>query len=140
MIALQPFSSLSASSSDEAKAQLMVDSAVKHFEQSGAEATIAAINAGGSYKDGEFYVFMVTGHGISVANAADQSNVGTDASGLKDSTGKYYVREILDSATPDGAWVHYRRINPATGKDQPKKSWVRKVRGYVIGCGIYATE
>jgi hypothetical protein len=32
------------------------------------------------------------------------------------------------------------RINPATGEDQPKMSWVRKADGYVIGCGVYKSE
>ena len=137
LMALMPLSQSDASSHDEAKAQHLVAMAVEHFKQRGAEATIAAINAGGSFKDGELYVFMVTLAGVSVANAADQSNVGKNSIDLKDSTGKPYVREILDSATEEGAWVHYMRINPSTGKDQLKMSWVRKVDGHVIGCGIY---
>ena len=137
LMALMPLSQSKASSHDEAKAQYLVAMAVEHFKQHGAEGTIAAINAGGSFKDGELYVFMVTLAGVSVANAADQSNVGKNSIDLKDSTGKPYVREILDSATEDGAWVHYMRINPSTGKDQLKMSWVRKVNGHVIGCGVY---
>lgn len=129
-----------ASAEDEAKAQQMVDMAVLHFKQQGVEATIAAINAGGSFKDGELYVFMITAEGVAVANAADHSNVGKNSIDLKDSAGKLYVREILDSATEDGAWVHYMRINQATGEDQPKMSWVRKADGYVIGCGVYKSE
>ena len=137
LMAIMPQSQSKASSHEEAKAQYLVALAVEHFKQHGAEATIAAINAGGSFKDGELYVFMVTLAGVSVANAADQANVGKNSIDLKDSTGKPYVREILDSATEDGAWVHYMRINPSTGKDQLKMSWVRKVNGHVIGCGVY---
>jgi cytochrome c len=137
LMAIMPLSQSKASSHDEAKAQYLVALAVEHFKQHGAEATIAAINAGSSFKDGELYVFMVTLAGVSVANAADQANVGKNSIDFKDSTGKPYVREILDSATEDGAWVHYMRINPSTGKDQPKMSWVRKVDGHVIGCGVY---
>lgn len=137
LMAIMPLSQSKASSHDEAKALYLVALAVEHFKQHGAEATIAAINAGGSFKDGELYVFMVTLAGVSVANAADQANVGKNSIDLKDSTGKPYVREILDSATEDGAWVHYMRINPSTGKDQLKMSWVRKVNGHVIGCGVY---
>jgi len=137
LMVLIPLSQSRASSHNEAKAQDMVAMAVEHFKQHGAEATIAAINAGGSFKDGEFYVFMVTLGGVSVANAADQSNVGKNSIDLKDPTGKPYVREILERATEEGAWVHYVRINPSTGKVQPKMSWVRKVDGHVIGCGVY---
>lgn len=137
LMAIMPQSQSKASSHEEAKAQYLVALAAEHFKQHGAEATIAAINAGGSFKDGELYVFMVTLAGVSVANAADQANVGKNSIDLKDSTGKPYVREILDSATEDGAWVQYMRINPSTGKDQLKMSWVRRVDGHVIGCGVY---
>src|SRR5262245_47347601 len=135
-----PLADAKASAEEEAKAQQLVDTTITYFREHGADATIAAVNAGGAFKDGELYVFMITAEGISVANAADQTNVGKNATELKDSTGKPYVREILASATEEGAWVHYMRINPATGKDQLKMSWVRKVDGYVIGCGVYMNE
>jgi cytochrome c len=137
LMAIMPLSRSQAASHDEAKAQYLVALAVEHFRQHGAEATIAAINASGSFKDGELYVFVVTLAGVSVANAADQTNVGKNSIDLKDSNGKPYVREILDRATEEGTWVHYMRINPSTGKDQLKMSWVRKVDGHVIGCGVY---
>lgn len=140
LLATLPLANARASAEEETKAQQMVDTAITYFKEHGAEATIAAVNAGGSFKDGELYVFMITIEGVSVANAADQTNVGKNSIDLKDSTGKPYVREILDSASEEGAWVHYMRTNPATGKDQAKMSWVRKVEGYVIGCGVYMSE
>jgi cytochrome c len=117
-----------------------VQEAVTYFEANGAEATIARVNDGESFRDGELYVFMVSLDGASVANAADSSNLGSDARTLQDADGKFYGREILERATAEGVWVHYKRINPATGRVQPKRSWVRKVDGYVIGCGLYAKE
>jgi cytochrome c len=140
LLAIQPVLHARASVNEQAKAQQMADRAVAYFKEHGGEATIKAINAGGSFRDGELYVFMLTIDGVSVANAADQTNVGRNSIDLKDSTGKPYVREILDRASEDGAWVRYTRINPATGKDQLKMSWVRKVEGYVIGCGVYLSD
>jgi signal transduction histidine kinase len=140
LLVMLPLVDAKASAEEEAKAQQMVDTTVTYFKEHGADSTIAAVNAGGNFKDGEFYVFMITVEGISVANAADQTNVGKNSIDFKDSTGKPYVREILDSATEEGAWVHYMRNNPATGKDQLKMSWVRKVDGYVIGCGVYMNQ
>lgn len=140
LLTILPIFHVSASASEQAKAQQMVDRAVTYFKEHGAEATIQAINAGGGFRDGELYVFMLATDGVSVANAADQINVGKNSIDLKDSTGKPYVREILDRASEDGAWVRYTRINPATGKDQLKMSWVRKVEGYVIGCGVYLSD
>jgi cytochrome c len=115
-LVMLPLADAKASAEEEAKAQQMVDTAITYLKEHGADATIAAVNAGGNFKDGELYVFMITAEGISVANAADQINVGMNATHLKDSTGKPYVREILDTATEEGAWVRYMRINPATGK------------------------
>jgi cytochrome c len=123
---------------EEAKA--MVQEAVIHFEANGAEATIARVNDGHSFHEGELYVFMISLEGTNVANAADQSRLGMDARTIQDPDGKYYGRELLERATPEGAWVEYKRINPATGRVQAKRSWVRKVDGYVIGCGIYESE
>jgi signal transduction histidine kinase len=113
---------------------------VAFFEAKGAEATIAAVNAGKPFRKGELYVFMISLEGTNVANAADQSRLGMDARTIQDPDGKYYGRELLERATPEGAWVEYKRINPATGSVQPKMSWVRKVEGYVIGCGVYKSE
>jgi cytochrome c len=119
------------------EAQAMVKQAVEFFEANGAEATVAAVNAGEPFRDGELYVFMISLEGINVANAADHSRLGLDARTIQDPDGKLYGREILERATPEGVWVDYKRLNPATGEVQPKTSWVRKVNGYVIGCGIY---
>ena len=106
-LVMLPLADAKASAEEEAKAQQMVDTTIAYFKEHGAEATIAAVNAGANFKDGEIYVFMITVDGMSVANAADQTNVGMNATHLKDSTGNPYVREILDSATEEGAWVHY---------------------------------
>jgi cytochrome c len=123
---------------EEAKA--MVQETVAYFEANGAEAMIARVNDGRSFRDGELYVFIVRLDGINVAHAADGSNLGKDVRTLQDADGKFYGREILERATADGVWVHYKRINPAAGRVQPKRSWVRKVDGYVIGCGVYESE
>ena len=123
------------------QAQAMVEKTVAFFEAHGAEATIAAINNGGQFLDGELYVFMIRfDDGINVANAGDHSRLGKDARLIEDPDGRFYGREILQRATAEGDWVFYKRINPANGKVQPKISWVRKVEGYVIGTGMYVSQ
>jgi cytochrome c len=120
--------------------QVLVAKTVDYFAANGAEATIAAVNAGGGFHQGELYVFVIGPDGTNVANAADQTNVGKDARLLQDSDGKFYGVELLERATAEGAWVDYKRVNPANGKIEPKTSWVRKINGYVIGCGYYRSE
>jgi cytochrome c len=131
----------SAAASDSAEeAQALVAKAFDHLQANGAEATIAAVNAGGDFHQGELYVFVIGADGTSLANAADQTNVGKDSRLLQDADGKFYGVEILERATAEGAWVAYKRLNPATGTVQSKMSWVRKIDGYVIGCGYYKSE
>jgi signal transduction histidine kinase len=131
----------SAAAGNSAKdAQVLVAKAVDYFAANGAEATIAAVNAGNGFHQGELYVFMIGPDGTNVANAADQTNVGKDARLLKDSDGKFYGVELIERATAEGAWVDYKRMNPANGKIEPKTSWVREIDGYVIGCGYYRGE
>ena len=48
---------------EEAKAQQMVDTTIAYFKEHGAEATIAAVNAGGNFKDGEIYVGEMSSDG-----------------------------------------------------------------------------
>jgi cytochrome c len=131
----------SAAAGDSAEdSQVLVAKAVDYFAANGAEATVAAVNAGDGFQEGELYVFMIGPDGTNVANAADQTNVGKDARLLKDSDGKFYGAELIERATAEGAWVDYKRANPASGKIEPKTSWVRKIDGYVIGCGYYRGE
>ena len=132
------YSAAAGDSADDS--QVLVAKAVDYFAANGAEATIAAVNAGGGFHQGELYVFVIGPDGINVANAADQTNVGKDARLLQDSDGKFYGVELLERATAEGAWVDYKRVNPANGKIEPKMSWVRKINGYVIGCGYYRNE
>lgn len=131
----------SAAAGDSAEdSQVLVAKAVDYFAANGAEATIAAVNAGNGFHQSELYVFMIGPDGTNVANAADQTNVGKDARLLKDSDGKFYGVELIERATAEGAWVDYKRMNPANGKIEPKTSWVREIDGYVIGCGYYRGE
>ncbi len=45
------------------------------------------------------------------------------------------LRDALDRG--DGAWMTYVFLNPATGGDQAKMSWVVQRDGYIFGSGFY---
>ena len=59
---------------------------------------------------------------------------------LMDSRGKAYGKALLAGATAEGAWVDYSRVNPQSGKDEPKSSWVVLHDGYIFGCGVYVGQ
>ena len=117
-------------------AQAMVADAIERYREAG-PAVFEEITAGGSYASGEIYVFVVGPDGSSLAHAANPDLVGQDLSDLQDSAGLFVTRGILDAATPDGAWTIYQFTNPATGREQPKHSWVVRHNGLVFGAGYY---
>ena len=117
-------------------AQELVADAIDRYREEG-PAAFEEITASGRYASGEIYVYVVGPDGTSLAHAANPDLVGQELSDLRDSAGLFVTRGILDAATPDGAWTIYRFTNPATGREQPKHSWVVSHNGLVFGAGYY---
>lgn len=122
------------------QAQAMVAKAIALFTDKG-EAAFPIMQQGAAtgFLKGDLYIFVFsTGPAARVVvQAADQKRVGLAVATLVDSEGKTYGKEMEDRATAEGAWVDYKRTNPATNKEEAKSSWVVLYRGYVFGCGIY---
>ena len=113
-----------------------VAAAIERYGEAG-EAAFEEITSSGDYVDGELYVYVLNTDGVILAHAVNPELVGEDRSDLQDSTGAYILREILDAATPDGAWATYRLDNPTTGREEPKRSWTVVHDGLVFGSGYY---
>jgi cytochrome c len=125
------------------QAQAMVAKAIALFREQG-ESSFAVMNRGAAtgFLEGDLYVFVLeTGPGgRTVVQALDNKLVGDVVAGLTDSRGMRFGQEMLARATPEGAWVDYVRLNPQTGKEEPKSSWVVRFGGYIFGCGIYKAD
>jgi len=93
----------------------------------------------GGFRQDDLYIFVIgTGPDARVvAHGLDRGRIGEVVAGLMDSRGKAYGKALLAGATPEGAWVDYFRVNPQSGKDEPKSSWVVLHDGYIFGCGVY---
>jgi signal transduction histidine kinase len=121
-----------------AEAQAMVAKAIQLYKDDGAKAAFAAIGKrNGGFRDGDLYVFVIGPDHKVKAQGADPGRIGLDAMTLKDSEGKLYGKAMIEAATPEGVWVDYVKLNPQTGLEEPKSSWVVRVDDYVFGCGIY---
>ena len=49
------------------------------------------------------------------------------------------VNDILELIKKsDKGWASYDYWNPKTGKIEPKQSYVERIDGIIVGCGIYA--
>ena len=122
------------------EAQAMVARAIAAYETEGDAAFIAMTAPRKEFVDRDLYMFVVGPDNIVVAQGVDASRVGTDVTTLVDADGFAYGQAIVDTATPEGAWLSYKREDPLTGVIEEKLSWLRLHDGYVFGCGIYAPE
>lgn len=122
------------------EAQAMVARAIAAYEMEGDAAFVAMTPPRQDFVDRDLYMFVVGPDNIVVAQGADASRVGTDVTTLVDADGFAYGQAIVDTATPEGAWLSYKREDPLTDTVEEKMSWLRLHDGYVFGCGIYAPE
>ncbi len=124
---------------DDAKA--LAVKAAEFVKANGKEKGVAEIgNPKGQFVKGELYVTLQDTKGFHLANPMNAGLVGQNHLGLKDPSGKPFVKDMIEIVTTKGSgWATYEWVNPATKKVQPKKAWVQKVEGtdmYTL-CGIF---
>ena len=121
----------------------LTDKAAAYLKANGEAKAFAEFNK----KDGPFtdmskdlYVFVFDMTGKCLSHGANPALIGRDLSGLKDSDGKYFIKEFsVKAKSPAGkGWIDYNWSNPTTKKIEPKSTYVLKVAdNMLIGCGIY---
>jgi signal transduction histidine kinase len=122
---------------DEAVA--MVKRLQERFKAQGAEATFKAVtDKDPAFHDRDLYPFIYTLDGKNVAHGANAALVGKNLIDLKDQSGKFLIREIIDVAKgPGSGWVDYKWPNPVTQKIDDKASYVERMGDYAVGVGVY---
>lgn len=113
----------------------LVEQAIARYDANGRDAIAEQYNRPESV-DGQWYVFIVDENDEFLAHAATPERVGTDVKALTDANG-YPHGQAIAAATEAGGWLEYTRVNPATGMDQPKNSWVIRHDGLIFGSGYY---
>lgn len=119
-------------------ARVLVQEAIDRYESEGREATLAYHNSAESV-DGQWYVFIYDEEGYRIAHPVRPELVGQrlDAD-VVDATGRSYAAEIL--AVTDAAWVSYVFLNPATGENHRKHTWLVRHDGLLFAAGYYDAE
>ena len=121
----------------DAYTKYVVTQAIARYEIEGRDATIAYYNTEQSV-DGEWYVFITDEDNIMVSHATIPANVGLsliEDLGI-DRTG-YAFGPVMAAAGESGRWVSYVYLNPATGQEETKHSWVVRRHGLLFGSGWY---
>lgn len=98
-------------------------------------------------KTGEFnylttYVFVIDAKGIDLVNPAFPQHEGRNVLGLKDSKGKFFIRDMIAMLSDKSSgWITYSWPKPRTTKPSDKETYVKKVRSgndvFYVGSGIY---
>ena len=114
--------------------KFLVRDAISRYESEGLDAIVAYYNTKESV-DGQWYVFIIDPDGYTIAHHNPQFR-GRDPSLRVDATGYFYGDDLL-SATEAGHWVDYVLLNPESGENRQKHTWIVRHDGLLFGSGWY---
>lgn len=117
----------------------VVKKAVAFYEANGREKALAEFNnKQGQFAKGEDYVDVHDMNGVCVAHPISPAKVGLNRLDQTDSAGKFYVKELVDTAKqkPSG-WIEYVMKNPTTGKLENKTAYWEVHEGLIFKAGTY---
>jgi cytochrome c len=123
----------------EADAKKWVDKAVDFYKAAGKRIALAEYtNPNGQFVQDEMYIYVLNRKGTMLAHGVNERFIGEDFSDLKDSDGKSFIKEILETANTQGSgWGEYKWSNPVTKEVLPKKVYFKKVDDLIICSGVY---
>jgi methyl-accepting chemotaxis protein len=124
-------------SADEARA--LVDRALELRRRVGSmDAFVREVTAQhNALFDRDMYVFVLDSSGQYVAFGGNPAKVGTWVQDVPGIDGDRLMESIITQADVGPGWVEYDISNPLTGRVQTKMSFVLKLDGYYVGCGVY---
>jgi|SRR5579863_8002198 len=135
---LTPVLSTAADRGTAEQAKALVAKAIALYDREGCEKAFAAIqDPKGGFVDRDLYVFVFGPKRTIVAHGSNPKLVGTDADSLVGGGGVHFGTKFMDESTTTGSWIDYKWNDPASGKMQPKSSWIVRHDGYIFGAGIY---
>jgi cytochrome c len=121
------------------KARGWVDEAKQFYIIAGKRIAFAEFtNPNGMFSEGEMYVFVLNSKGTMLAHGVNERFVGEVFLDLKDADGKYFIKEIVDTANAAGhGWVDYKWYHPKTKQVLTKIVYFEKVDDLIICSGAY---
>ena len=116
-----------------------VTKAVDFYKAAGKRIALAEFtNPGGRFVKDELYIYVLNPKGTMLAHGVNERFVGEEFADLKDTDGKSFIKEILDTAKKKGSgWVEYKWHDPKTKEVLPKTAYFEKVDDLIICSGVY---
>ena len=124
--------------------QAFVQCAYEYVQEEGFSEARRAFHEDERWRHGPIYVFVsevtpVTAAARSLVLPPDPPREWAPWGGLIDSFGNDYFRELYRiMSIVDEGWIYYSFMNPATGRDEPKVSYVKSIG--CDGAGIYRRD
>lgn len=117
----------------------MVEQAVAYLKANGKEKAFAEFtNQEGQFSKDETYIFVIDFKGLTLAHGGNPDLVGKNMGELKDSDGKFFIKDMIEGARENGSgWSNYKWPNPLTNKIEDKSSYFVKYDDVILGCGTY---
>ena len=112
------------------EAQAMATKAADFLQKEGPDKAFAAFNAGGDWRDGDLYVFVIDKTGTWRASGARPELIGT-----KVDLDKPKIKEML--AIDKSTWVDYKFKSPSDNQEHDKSSYIVRVGDFLVGAGAY---
>ena len=140
-LALFSLQSLASDQGSLEEAQALLKKAIAHYDKVGREKTLAdLVRTPGPFVDRDLYVTVYDMQGNSLAHI-NPKMVGKNLMELRDSDGKYIVKERIEGARvkPSG-YIDYKFFNPVTKKVEPKRAYWQRHGDLVFTAGAYKPQ
>ncbi|MBL8572378.1 MAG: cache domain-containing protein [Hyphomicrobiaceae bacterium] len=104
------------------------------------EAALRMANSGRFY--GDNYIFVYTIDGTALASGAQTERIGKNFIEQRDSNGRPFIRDIIETAKRGGGFVDYEFPRAKNSPPLPKTSYALVVPGWnwVVGAGAYTND
>jgi cytochrome c len=123
----------------EAEALALVHKAIEYFKKNGLDKTIASVNdLHGPFIRHDLYITITDLRGRNLAHGGNHRIVGVDLIDLRDTDGRYLIRERIALVKAQGkGWQDYRFTNPGSGQIEPKSAYSELIDELIFTCGAY---
>jgi len=93
------------------------------------------------FDDGSGYFFIDDFDGLNIAHGANKNFEGENNYDIQDEHGAFIIRDMIEIAKNEGSgYYEYFWVNPSSGKEERKVSFVSRIPGteYFVGAGFYS--
>jgi len=128
------------SKADKDKARSLLEKAISFYHAAGKEICLAEfMNPRGQFVRDHLYVFAVDLDGIMLAHPINERFAGKNFLDVRDSDGRDFIREILESAKRNGSgFIDYKWYHPLSKEERTKTVYYEKTDGMIICSGFYS--